>query len=110
MLYHERTDVKEYYLIMVTKEGDGYLGALSERQQLLLTQLKETINKQNAETWKYDLAQFDDYDYLRFLRARKFDLKETLKMFTKYIKWRIDFEVDRIFVSTFCCLLNSLAR
>ena len=82
---------------MVTKE-DGYLGRLTPTQDKMLKLFKEESAKENVKVWKYDLAQFDDYDYLRFLRARKFDLKKTFEMFAKYIKWRVEFGVDKIFV------------
>lgn len=39
---------------------------------------------------------FDDPYLLRFLRARKFDLKKTEKMFVDYINWRKEKDVDNI--------------
>ena len=90
---------------MVTKPGDGYLGNLLPIQEKTLVEFKANVMRINAEAWKYDLGQFDDYDFLRFLRARKFDLKKTLEMFDKYIKWRIEYEVDKIFVITLSILL-----
>jgi hypothetical protein len=42
---------------------------------------------------------FDDPYLLRFLRARKFDLVKTEKMFTDYINWRKENDVDNIDVS-----------
>ncbi len=83
---------------MVTKGPDGYLGNLTGMQAKALQDLKMEALKRSRETWKYDISQFDDFDYLRFLRARKFDLVKTLEMFDKYIHWRIDFGVDNIFV------------
>jgi len=83
---------------MVTKEGEGYYGELSEKQNKVFKDFKDIAQQLAKDQWKYDLSQFDDYDYLRFLRARKFDLKKTLDMFGKYIQWRIDFGVDNIFV------------
>ena len=84
---------------MVTKEGDGYFGELSQRQETILAKFKEAVNTRNYESYKYDLSQFDDYDYLRFLRSRKFDMKKTIEMFMKCIKWRIDTDVDHVLVS-----------
>ena len=40
--------------------------------------------------------QYDDAYLLRFLRARKFDLKKTLKMFDDFIAWRKKMGVDEI--------------
>ena len=82
----------------MAKEGDGYLGSLSEVQNNALIIFKKDTQAENEKTWKYDLSQFDDYDYLRFLRARKFDRVKTLKMFDQYIKWRIESKVDKILV------------
>lgn len=51
---------------------------------------------------------FDDAYLLRFLRARKFDLKKTEKMFVDYIQWRKQENVDNIDVNNFFQLLLSL--
>jgi hypothetical protein len=83
---------------MVTKGPDGYLGSLTTVQEKTMKEFKAEVQKRSVETWKYDLSPFDDYDFLRFLRARKFDLKKSLEMFDNYIRWRIDFGVDKIFV------------
>ena len=40
----------------------------------------------------------NDFDYLRFLRARKFKIPETVLMLKKYLKWRVENKVDQIFV------------
>ncbi len=83
---------------MVSEDTDGYLGRLNAEQEITLAKFKAVINTLAAKKWGYDLSQFDDYDYLRFLRARKFGLKEASVMFNKYIQWRKDFEVDKIYV------------
>ena len=41
---------------------------------------------------------YDDQYLLRFLRARKFDLKKTEKMWRDFIAWRIHNNVDNISV------------
>lgn len=76
----------------------GYLGSLSKQQSDTLALFKEDTKVENEKVWHYDLSQFDDYDYLRFLRARKFDRVKTFKMFDKYIKWRIEAKVDDLLV------------
>jgi hypothetical protein len=40
--------------------------------------------------------KFDDAYFLRFLRARKFDLGKTLTMWNNFIKWRKENNVDEI--------------
>lgn len=82
---------------MVTKSPDGYLGSLTPVQDKTFKEFKAEVQKRSVETWKYDLSPFDDYDFLRFLRARKFDLQKSLEMFDNYIRWRIDFGTDKIF-------------
>lgn len=79
-------------------EATGYLGSLSKEENDALVQLKQDANVENEKLWHYDLAQFDDYDYLRFLRARKFNREKSFKMFEKYIKWRIESKVDQLLV------------
>ena len=40
--------------------------------------------------------KFDDYDLLRFCRARKFVIADIQVMFTNFVKWRQDENVDSI--------------
>ncbi len=82
------------------KPQDGYWGSLTPEQTKTFEEFKTTIAKMSVEVWKYDLAgtRFNHYDYLRFLRARKFNLKKTMEMFEKYIKWRKEFGVDQVLV------------
>lgn len=41
---------------------------------------------------------FDDAYLLRFLRARKFSLEKTIKMWTDFIDWRVKNNVDNVWV------------
>jgi hypothetical protein len=43
---------------------------------------------------KVNLEQFDDVYLLRFLRARKFDLQKTIKMWDDFIDWRVKNKID----------------
>lgn len=43
--------------------------------------------------------RWDDYYLLRFLRARQFKRKETIKMWTDYIEWRKKNNIDEIKVN-----------
>jgi hypothetical protein len=70
----------------------GRLGHLTPEQEAALKQFKEEIKASNL----YDEASQDDHLYLRFLRARKFNLPNTKKMFEDYCNWRKEFGVDGI--------------
>ncbi|KAL1916977.1 uncharacterized protein VTP21DRAFT_5174 [Calcarisporiella thermophila] len=76
--------------------GTGRLGNLTPQQEVTLQRFKDELGKKGI----YDPAAHDDYLLLRFLRARKFDLALSLLMFTKYVQWRNEFQVDEL-VSTF---------
>lgn len=80
---------------------DGYFGSLKPAQEKSLQDFVTNIQKLNAEIWKYDLSKFDTYDYLRFLRARKFNVSKSVEMFSNYIKWRIEFGLDQIYVKNY---------
>ena len=41
-------------------------------------------------------AAFDDFYLMRFLKARKFDVKETVLMWKNFINWRTENEIDYI--------------
>ena len=88
---------------MELQAKDGYWGNLNPEQEKTFIQFKIEVIRLSEEVWNYDITQFDNYDYLRFLRARKFDLEKTIEMFSKYIKWRVEFEVDKILVSSEEC-------
>ena len=48
-----------------------------------------------------DPAIFDDYFFLRFLRARKFVVEKSTEMLNNYFKWRVDFGTDDIYSFSF---------
>jgi hypothetical protein len=50
-------------------ERSGFVGDLSEHMETVLQQLRTHVRENNQDP----LDQFDDYDFLRFCRARKFD-------------------------------------
>ncbi len=75
-----------------------FMGYLKKEQEVALTNFRKTLEKEK-ETFNYDISKFeDDYTLLRFLRARKFNLEKTLKMFKNFITWRIEFHTDDILV------------
>ena len=52
----------------------GVMGDLGPEQQKGLEMFKGAVGTEK-------LPQHDDYDFLRFLRARKFDLEKALTMY-----------------------------
>lgn len=76
----------------------GFMGDTSPEQDLVATQFKEWI--QATEIASLEQLHFDDHDILRFCRARKFDLPKIQIMFTNFVNWRRDSEVDDI-IETF---------
>ena len=65
---------------------------MNEDQQRALDEFRAWIKDNNIT----DHPQFDDYYLLRFLRARKFDMEKTKLMFTNFINWRRDNDVDNV--------------
>ncbi|XP_030846870.1 SEC14-like protein 2 [Strongylocentrotus purpuratus] len=68
----------------------GFPGNLSDSQKEKLRKFKENV----ADVLK---PEHDDVLLLKFLRARKFDLKRTEKMLKMDIKWREENKVSTIF-------------
>ncbi len=59
----------------------------------MLEQFRDQVTKQGLNT-----SVFDDAYLLRFLRARKFNLEKTTKMWNDFIEWRVRNNVDNIYV------------
>lgn len=58
----------------------GYVGFLTEEEQTTLATLKTELQARNI-SWE------TDYELCRFLRARKFVLKDALEMFVNFSNW-----------------------
>jgi hypothetical protein len=55
--------------------------------------------------------RYDDHYLLRFLRAREFDLKKTLLMFTEFLNWREEHDANNaIWVCPYLSLENKIRR
>ncbi len=70
-------------------QHSGFPGDCSEEQLKALEQFRKEVTEMGCTDPPYDDAYL-----LRFLRARKFDLKKTKIMWTNYIKCRNDEKVD----------------
>lgn len=74
------------------REYSGFMGDTSPEQEDVLQKFKEWV-----QTAKLDpKSQFDDYDMLRFCRARKFVLENVKTMFGNFIDWRRKNDVDSV--------------
>ena len=74
----------------------SYLHDINKSQHETLVLFKDKLIVEEI------LNNFDSFkeDYLlRFLRARKFDLDATMKMFIDFINWRSEFKTDDIEVN-----------
>ena len=76
----------------------GFMDDLSEAQQQALEEFKKMVSEENLTTD----PRYDDYYYLRFLRARKFNLDKTMEMFKKFLEWRIEHRADEAIVIYKC--------
>ena len=77
-------------------KASGFYDQLNQVQYDALQQWKQDLVSQKVLP---NIQEYDDLFYLRFLRARKFDLVKTMEMFKKYLKWRIDMKVDELLTS-----------
>lgn len=73
------------------KTFSGYLGDCSPEQLQILAQFRNKVVEMGCSNPPYDDAYL-----LRFLRARKFVLKDTIEMWTNYINWRKEKQVNEI--------------
>jgi len=59
------------------REYTGFMGDTSQQQDLVLKQFRDWVKQENYDP----IGRFDDYDLLRFCRARKFVLADIQTMF-----------------------------
>lgn len=72
----------------------GFMGDTSPEQDAIAAQFKEWIAATGLGD--FEKLHFDDYDILRFCRARKFDLAKIQIMWQNFIEWREREGVDDI--------------
>jgi hypothetical protein len=73
-----------------TLPTQGRAGHLTPVQESALAQLKSELEAASIT------GTYDDNLFLRFLRARKFDVEAAKKMFTDYHNWRVEEKVDTL--------------
>ncbi|EGG04149.1 uncharacterized protein MELLADRAFT_44326 [Melampsora larici-populina 98AG31] len=62
-------------------------------------EMKELISKHGPERyaealWRFTMLDDPDYTVIRFIRARKLNVKDSVKMFIECLKWRIESDID----------------
>jgi len=75
-------------------EKSGFMGDTSPEQEKCLEEFKAWI--ESGQVVDLKAIKFDDYDLLRFCRARKFVLTDIQVMFTNFIEWRKKESVDTV--------------
>ena len=68
------------------------MGDLNTRQKTVLDELREWVNDNNFNANRY----WDDYDLLRYCRARKFNIQQVKLMFQNMVEWRYKNQIDAI--------------
>jgi hypothetical protein len=70
----------------------GYIEDLSPDQTICLNKLKAWLTDENVvlNPW------FTDMYLLKFCRARKFNVKQTIQMFKEHLEWRQKYGIDTI--------------
>jgi hypothetical protein len=68
-----------------------YTCPLTSEENVALDKFLELLKTKKIE---FNTVQFDSGYLVRFLRARKLDLNKTFEMFTAFLKWRKDNNVD----------------
>lgn len=77
---------------MSSENLNGRLGHLTPQQEEALAQFKKELSAEGF----YDPQKHDDHILLRFLRARKFQIAASKKMWIDYQNWRKEFGTDDI--------------
>ncbi|KAJ3076757.1 cytosolic factor, phosphatidylinositol/phosphatidylcholine transfer protein [Podochytrium sp. JEL0797] len=82
-------------LVSSMENLNGRLGYLTADQEAALAEFKKELTAEEDGKY-YNPEKHDDYLLLRFLRARKFDLVLTKKMWIDCQQWRAEFGADTI--------------
>jgi len=85
-------DIKVETYVNKNPNATGFYSDINSTQYETLLKWKQRLSDEKLE------CDFEWHDLflLRFLRARKFDIKKTHEMFTKYLTWRVDDKVNEI--------------
>lgn len=76
------------------REYSGFMGDTSPEQGKVLAEFKAWIEIENLNP----INRWDDYDWLRFCRARKFVIADVQLMFTNHLNWRKKENIDDLHI------------
>ena len=85
---------------------EGSLGHLTPKEQGVLTQFRAHVK----DVLKVTDPRFDDWYLLRFCRARKFDLPKVILMFTNFINWRKEKDIDNGMEKNFTAIYDTAKK
>ncbi|GIX63327.1 phosphatidylinositol/phosphatidylcholine transfer protein [Babesia caballi] len=77
---------------LTPEELQGLVSALNDEQRMRLEEIRSLYSMHISGNKEL----FDDLFFVRFLRARKFDITKTSAMLNKYFSWRLEVNVDAI--------------
>ena len=75
------------------KTCGGTLGHLTDKEKGIFKEFKALVTPEDIKTIQIPFEK-DDYVLLRFLRARKFVIKDTKLMWDNHLKWRQESELE----------------
>ncbi|EDO08704.2 CRAL/TRIO domain family protein [Babesia bovis T2Bo] len=80
---------------LTPEELRGLVSALNAEQRTRLEEIRSLYSMHISGNKEL----FDDLFFVRFLRARKFDINKTGAMLNKYFSWRMEIKVDSVIKS-----------
>ncbi|ORM41563.1 Phosphatidylinositol/phosphatidylcholine transfer protein SFH2 [Babesia sp. Xinjiang] len=91
---------------LTPEELNGLVSALTEEQRVRLEEIRSLYSMHISGNQEL----FDDLFFVRFLRARKFDINKTSAMLNKYFSWRLEIKVDEILRSDFSYIRDTVRQ
>ena len=79
-------------------EPSGYLGDLADYQEQVLCDFKKFIEEQGTHMG-HKHPWYNDAYLLKFCRARKFDLDKVIEMWSNFMEYRREHNIDNLLVN-----------
>jgi hypothetical protein len=87
----ERNDL---FIINTNPDARGFYNDINQTQIKILEEFKEKIKQSSLVS---NIHRYNDRFFLRFLRARKFNITNAFTMISDYFQWRKDQQVDMVY-------------